>query len=146
MADLESKHLIVREDHRGRYLVPGDLMSEEWLATLKVGDAVGVQARKSRSYQNHKHFFVLLHKARLHLEAYQDDDTLLDALKIAVGHTRPVQLANGEIVFIPASINWDSMGEDDFRRFKNRCLFVLTQLLGFDPLELMNNHIEGSNY
>jgi len=31
------------------------------------------------------------------------------------------------------------MPEDAFKRFKNRALYVLGQLLGFDPLELMDD-------
>jgi hypothetical protein len=185
MADLEAKHWIVREDREhGKFLVPADLMVEGWLSGFKTGDVISTQSRKARSYQNHKHFFVLLHKARLQLEAYQDDESLLDALKIAVGHTRPVQVAvaadreaqdlvakieelktrifdhtailvfdemisvlsENKIIWLPKSINWDVMDEDDFRRFKNRCVYVLGQLLGFDPMELMNNNVEGSNY
>lgn len=184
MADLEAKHLIVREDQRGRYLVPADLMSEDWLAGFKAGETISAQMRRARSYKNHRHFFVLLNKARKHLEAYQDDESLLDALKIAVGHTRPVQIAMAtdreagelaeqieelktrisdpkaifvfdrmlatlmepKIVWLPKSINWDVMDEDDFRRFRRRCEYVLGQLLGFDPMELMQNNVEGSNY
>lgn len=185
MADLEAKHLIVREDRQhGKFLVAADLMAEDWLAGFKAGDVISAQMRRARSYKNHRHFFVLLHKARKVLEAYQDDESLLDALKIAVGHTRPVQIAvaadrealaliakieelkgrifdhaaimvfdemiaalsESKIVWLPKSINWDQMDEDDFRRFKNRCIYVLGQLLGFDPMELMEQNVEGRNW
>lgn len=185
MADLEAKHFLVREDRdRGKYLVPADLMAEDWLARFKVNDSISAQMRRARSYKNHRHFFLLLHKARLHLEAYQDDESLLDALKIAVGHTRPLKieiaidkdaqelvekieaikeyttdvatvlvfdrmlatLSEVRIVWLPKSINWDTMDEDDFRRFRRRCEYVLGQLLGFDPMILMQNDVEGGSY
>ena len=61
----------------------------------------------------------------------------LDAIKIAVSWTRPVQRTNGEIIWLPKSINFASMSEDEFKRFKDRAIYVLGQLLGVDPIELL---------
>lgn len=137
MADLEAKHFTIRESREhGKFLVASDFIAEEWLEHFKAGEELSLQARKSRVGANHKHFFGVLRVARDHLEAYQDDESLLDAVKISSGHTRPVMLPDGRIVFIPKSINWDTMPEDEFRRFKNRAFYVLTELLGTDCVEL----------
>lgn len=177
MADLEAKHFTVRENgDNGKILVASDFIAEDWLEAFKAGEELSLQARKSRVSANHKHFFGVLRVAREHLEAYQDDESLLDAAKIAVGHVRSVQIATApnneaekiandlerlldsqrapnvvsaitaavalirseqKIAFIPKSINWDTMPEDEFRRFKNRALYVLTELLGTDAVALV---------
>ena len=45
--------------------------------------------------------------------------------------------ANGDMIFLPRSINFASMGEEEFKRFKNRALYVLSQILGFDATTLL---------
>ena len=41
------------------------------------------------------------------------------------------------MIFLPKSINFASMGEDEFRRFKNRALYYLSRILGFDAVDLL---------
>ena len=128
MAELEGR-LFQRV---GNHFVPADLAAEEMLQTVKDGDSVVLSYRKTRSAKNRAHFFILLHAALDHLEGFQDADALADAIKIAVGHVRPIMKTDGEIIYIPKTIADNSMSEDEFRRFKNRAVYVLNQLLGFD--------------
>lgn len=138
MADLSAKIFI----RRGAALVPADFMADEWLSGLPEGHEISVTARRSRSPKNHRHFFAVLHFCFKHLEAYQSEDDLLDAVKLACGHTRPVQRDNGEVIWLPKSIDWDSMGEDEFKRFKDRAIYVLDRLCGFDVIEAFEAEIK----
>lgn len=131
MAELEGR-LFQRV---GNHFVPADLAAQEMLETVKDGDSIVLSYRKTRSAKNRAHFFVLLHAALDHLEGFQDADSLADAIKIAVGHVRPIQKTNGEIIYLPKTISDAAMSEDEFRRFKNRAIYVLNQLLGFDIVE-----------
>jgi hypothetical protein len=133
VADLSAKGFI----RRGNCLVPADFVAEEWLQSVPDGKEVLIDWRKPRHPENHRHLFSILHLAVEHLEEHADEESLLDALKIAVGHVRPVMKADGEMIFLPKSINYASMGEQDFRRFKNRALWVLSRILGFDATELL---------
>lgn len=133
MADLSAKGFI----RRGNALVPADFLAEEWLHEIPEGKEVLIDWRKPRHPENHRHFFAILNLACEHLPDYPDVDSLLDALKIAVGHTRSVMKADGEVIFLPKSINFAALGEDAFKRFKNRALYVLTRILGFDATELL---------
>lgn len=193
MADLSAR-IFVR---RGTHLVPADWMAEEWVTSFPEEHEVAVTARRSRSPKNHRHFFAVLHLAFKHLEAYQAEDDLLDAVKIACGHTRPVQRMVGktdddeaaaqcledayvtlemdirtpteqlvavrkaikrlrtetEIIWLPKSINWDSFDEDEFKRFKDRAVFVLSKMCGFDVVAAFEEEIkarerarQGSNF
>lgn len=77
-------------------------------------------------------------KAVENSEQWADEDDLLDDLKIAAGHAeRRVNILTGEEQLCAKSINFASLPEDPFRRFKDRCLYVLGRALGIDPLALM---------
>ena len=124
-------------ERRGTHLVPSDRAAEEMVLALPEGKPVLMDMRRARSPKNHAHLFALLKVACEQLEGYPDTETLLDALKLATHLTRPVQMPDGRIVWIPKSINWASMPEDEFQRWKARAMFVLGQLLGIDPQELL---------
>jgi len=144
MADLSGRMF----ERRGNHLVPSDLAAQEMVQSLPEGKAVLMDMRRPRSPRNHAHLFALLKVACEQLEGYPDTETLLDALKIATHLTRPVTLATGEIVWIPKSINWAAMPEDEFKRWKARALYVLGQLLGVDPQQLLDETAQqnGRNY
>ena len=133
MADLDSKGFI----RRGNYLSPADFVAEEWLQSIPEGKEILIDWRKPRHPENHRHFFAILRLASDQLENYPDTDSLLDALKIACNHVRPVMKADGNMIFLPKSINFASLGEEEFKRFKNRALYVLSQILGFDAVTLL---------
>lgn len=133
MADLDAKGFI----RRGKCLVPADFVAEDWLNTIPDGKEVLIDWRKPRHPENHRHFFAILRLAVEHIDTYDDTESLLDALKIACNHVRPVMKADGEMIFLPKSINFASMGEEEFKRFKNRALYVLSRILGFDAVSLL---------
>lgn len=133
MADLNGRMF----ERRGNHLVPSDLAAQELVESLPEGKAVLMDMRKARSARNHAHLFAILKVACDQLEGYPDVETLLDAVKIATHLTRPVKLADGRMIWIPKSINWAAMPEDEFQRWKARALYVLGQLLGVDPQQLL---------
>lgn len=133
MADLSAKGFI----RRGNCLIPADWNAEEWLQSVPDGKEVLIDWRKPRHPENHRHLFAILRLAVEQLEDYADTDSLLDALKIACGHVRPVMKADGNMIFLPKSINYSAMSEQDFQRFKNRALYALSRILGFDATELL---------
>ena len=124
---------------RGKTLVPADFMSEDALDGIPEGAEVLVRVRRARSVANHRHFWAILHRAINALpDEYRmlDEDALLDAIKLAVGHVRRVRKLNGDIVELPASIDFASLDESKFQRFKQRALYVLGRIIGCDPCEL----------
>jgi hypothetical protein len=120
----------------GNHLVPADMHAQEFVESIPDGKRLLVDAKRPRSPENHAHFYHILRAALEHLEGYPDEETLLDSLKMATGHVRQIMLVDGTMAFIPKSIRFASMPEDQFQRFKDRALFVLTRMLGFDAAEL----------
>ena len=120
----------------GDSLVPADQAAVEFVRSLPEDKKLLLDHREPRHPDNHAHFFAILRVCCEQLD-YGSEEELLDAVKIAVGHVRPMQKLDGDMVFLPKSINFASMGEDAFKRFKLRALYVLGQLLGVDPVTLL---------
>ena len=116
----------------GSHFEPNDLAAQEMLESVKDGETVVLTYKKSRSAKNLAHYHVLLRAALDHMDQYQDTDALGDTVKLAVGHVRPIQKLDGEVILMPKSIAETAMDEDEFRRFKNRAIYILNRELGFD--------------
>lgn len=134
MSDLEGRCFV----RRGKALVPADFAAEEFLAEIAEGREIIVTTRKARSPQHHRWFFALLHKVIENAEQWQTEEELLDALKLATGHTERRATIDGAVYVAPRSISFAAMGEEAFKRFRKRACYVLaTKVLGCDPEELM---------
>ena len=133
MTDLDGRAFV----RRGNALYPVDVHADEFLASLPEGKEMLVTIRRPRSPHHHRWWFALLHKVVSNSERWNDEEELLDVLKIAVGHTKPVELLDGTIYRLPKSISFSSMGEDVFQRFTKRALYVLGKMTGIDPETLM---------
>lgn len=134
MSDLDGRNFL----RRGNTLVPADLAAEEFLSEIADGREVMVTVRKARSPQHHRWFFALLRKAAENSDDFGSEDELLDALKLATGHCERRMKLDGSMYLAPKSINFASMDQTAFKRFYNRCAFLLaTKILGCTPEELM---------
>lgn len=133
MSDLDGRCFV----KKGGALVPADFAADELLAELTEGKEVVITIRRPRSPPHHRFFFALLRKVCEATGRWHDEDELLDALKLATGHVRRVQRMDGEVILMPRSINFASMPEGPFARFKKRALWVIGQATGIDPETLM---------
>lgn len=134
MTDLDARAFM----KHGRALIPADFAAEEMLDGLAEGREVLITLRRPRSVQHHRWFFALLRKVVENTERWASEEDLLDDLKLACGHvTRRVNMLTGEISLVAKSINFASMPEDSFRRFRDRALYALGKVLGVDPVTLM---------
>ncbi len=141
MSDIEGRCFVKRMVLGiGPAFVPADFAAEEFLAEIAEGKEVILSCRQPRSPQHHRWFFAMLRKVVENTDGkWGDEEDLLDDLKRAVGHVRrSFSILTGEERIEARSINFASMGELAFRRFKKRCVFVLTAALGWDPEALMN--------
>jgi hypothetical protein len=136
-------------ERKGMHLVPCDLASAELVESLKEGQRVLIELKKPRHPEHSARFHAICREALRHLEGFQDQEALLDAIKVAVGHVKPVaklglvKQPDGsmkyEVVgmdYEPKSIRFEAMDEESFTRFEKRAFYVLSHLLGFDAEEL----------
>jgi hypothetical protein len=133
MTDLDGRCFV----KRGLTLVPADFAAEEMLADLEDGKEVILTARLVRNAKHHRWFFSLLRHVCDNSDDWNNEDELLDAIKLATGHVQRRMKLDGTMYQAPRSISFASMGQDKFKRFVDRALYVLSKSLGFDPETLM---------
>jgi len=142
VADLDSRGMIHRKIGEQHALVPADVHAEEWLRAIPLDKEVLITGRRARSPEHHRTFFGALHLIVENSDDWSDIDELLDAIKLSVGHVQRRQRLDGTVVIIPRSIDFASMGQDEFRRFCNRAKYVLS-IVGIDMAAYMNEVVSG---
>lgn len=133
MKDLDGRCFL----RRGNTLVPADIHAEAFLHAVPDGKEMVISAHIPRNPKFHRWFFAMLHKVCENREDWTDEDELLDAIKHAVGHVQRRMRLDGSVQMVPRSIAFESMGEDHFRRFVKRALYVLQIQFGIDGQALM---------
>lgn len=98
---------------------------EDLLSGIPQGETLKVTFTRPRNVQFHKLFFALMNLALENQDRYENMDHLLTAVKVAVGYADTVILRTGETAFIPKSISFAKMDEDEFRVFFNRVVDVV---------------------
>lgn len=139
MTDLEGRCFVKKNGA----LYPVDVAADDMMESIPDGKEIVVTVRQPRSPQHHRWWFAILRKVVSNSEKWNDEEELLDVIKLAVGHSKPVTLWDGTIYRRPKSISFGSMGQDAFQRFTKRGLYVLGQMTGIDPEGLLKEATEG---
>jgi len=121
---------------KGNTLVPADIHADELLAGIPESKEVLVTIRRPRSIDHHKFFFAMLAKV-VKSSKFGDVDELLDAIKLIVGHADMRMNMDGTFQLRPRSIDFASMDEEAFKRFKKRALWAISTHLGINAEALM---------
>ena len=106
----------------GSSLVAEDADSLDALAKIKDGSLVLVEVRRKRNLKHNRLYFALIRLVHENMEdrQYPTPETLHEAIKVACGVRTEFTLPNGTVGFIPGSIKFSEMTQDDFDRFYNR--------------------------
>lgn len=136
-------------------LVPDCRDAEEWLRKTSLHKGVMIDPRRPRNIQHHRKLFALLNLAvdNWPMEIVPTTDGLLDTIKVATGHTIPVEvrprllesicpeiadvlnaaeMPERVTVFFPKSISFESLSQDEFEPFYERAVAIIAKLLGVD--------------
>lgn len=97
---------------------------------LKIGTMVVADIKQPRNYEHHKKFFALLRMVVDNMpeelqERYPNTDTLLTEIKYQLGHFQTHITLSGRETYIPKSISFDSMTQDEFNDFYNGAIDVV---------------------
>lgn len=111
----------------GKGAIPASSADAEALDELAQGVTYrGTFTRaQGRSIRHHRLLFALIEIARENYAGELTKDAVLDVLKLRTGHVRLTQLASGEVIMAPASINFASMDQDAFNKWFPRAVDVL---------------------
>lgn len=112
---------VLMEKHLGS-LRPIDDFGLQTLRKIKNGDAVTVEIRRPRNLAHHKMFWALMTIVHENMDEarYPTVEDLVSAIKIAAGLRTRIVLPSGDVGFIPGSIAFHKMSQDEFSAFYDR--------------------------
>lgn len=107
-------------------LVPDDATcpeAVEWLQSIRHGTFVSiVRPAKMRNSKQHRLWWGLVTLVFQNQDRYEELDTMVVALKVALGHCETVILKSGETAFIPRSISFAKMDNEAFTAFLDKTI------------------------
>jgi len=115
---------------------------QEKLVKIKNNQIVNCNITRQRNIRHHRKFFALLNMVMQNQEFFETVEDLLHALKIEMGYCKTIKTFSGREIIVSGSINFETMGQDQFDLFYKRALSILSKLLGCDPEDLENNIID----
>ena len=111
-------------------LRPIDAAGEQALAEIPHGELVRVTIRRPRNVQHHRKFFALIAAIYPHQDLYPTEETLLAAIKVALGYGESIKLPDGRTIIVPGSISFAKMDQKAFAEFYDRALtLILARIL-----------------
>lgn len=110
-------------------LRPADQSGEEALSKMRIGDLMQVEIKRPRNLQHHRLFWALIGKVweNIDQERYPSPDDLCAAIKIAAGIRTRIVLPDGTQGFIPGSIAFHKMSQDEFSAFYDRVCNLIAE-------------------
>jgi len=99
-------------------LVPDDESASAQIRRYEPGAIITADIRQPRNLQHHRKFWVLLEIVRENNDAFDSAETVLYALKAALGRGKWIEVPKASRpMFIPESISFASMDQEEFSRF-----------------------------
>jgi hypothetical protein len=124
-------------------LVPMTAVDEGVLRKFPEGADIKAKLKRSRNAVNHRRFFAMLQFVLDNQDKYRNVEDLLVELKCKVGHYAEHITRTGQIVYVPKSIEFDTMGEDEFKDFKSKVVdVILSDLLKGATMEELDQQAQ----
>lgn len=100
-------------------LRPADVGGEDALRKIGQGELVMVEVKRPRNVRHHRKYWALVTLVweNIDTDRYPTAEDLHAAIKIAAGLRTPIQLPDGTMGYIPGSIAFHKMSQDDFSAF-----------------------------
>lgn len=128
--------------YRGASLRPATDEALAWIRRMNPGNIIECDVVRPRSQQHHKLFFALLKIVSDNHPAGASVDTLLDIIKIGIGHSEAIGVPKVGICYVPKSISFASMDKDEFSAFFTRAVdYVVAEILPGIEKEALTNEI-----
>lgn len=110
-------------------LRPADVAGEDVLRKLGQGQFVEIELRRPRNVRFHRKYWALVTLVwnQMDEERYPTAEDLHAAIKIAAGLRTRIELPDGTVGFIPGSIAFHKMTEDDFTAFFDRVCNLIAE-------------------
>jgi hypothetical protein len=105
-------------------LTPVDHAAVHALSKIKPDQQVLCEIKRPRNIRQHRLWWALMQKIADNMDGDFSAETVCQVIKIRAGHVQVVRTRTGE-VFIPKSISFGSMPQDEFSAFMERAIGVI---------------------
>lgn len=124
---------------KGNSLHPCSTADEEAMLGYAEGKDLSCTLTRPRSTRQHRFFWALLQKICHNHEVYNRPEQLLLWLKIRLGYVEEVRFHGDQTWWVAKSISFNSMGQDQFRKFFDSALdCIVTEVIpGLDAKHLV---------
>lgn len=118
--------------------VPASAVDEDLLQTYKAGQVIKATIKRPRNGAHHRKMMALLQVVFANQDKYDTLQDLLVEIKLKAGHYEEHVTMKGKLIYLPKSINFSSMTQDEFVPFYEKVLtIVLRDFLQYDdPAQL----------
>ena len=107
-----------------------DAAGEEILADIPNGELVRALISRPRNPQHHRKWRGLIAAIFKHQSLYPTEDTLIAAMKVALGYGDSIKLPDGRTIIVPRSLSFAKLDQKGFEDFYDRALsLILTKIL-----------------
>ncbi len=122
-----------------------DASGEAIMRSIKQGEIVEISLRRPRNVQHHRLFWALMTLVWENIDntEYPTVEDLVTRVKIATGHRQRIEFGGGLVAFVPKSIAFHQMSQDEFNAFFERvCDWVVENVLPGVTKEDLRQEIE----
>lgn len=125
----------------GGDIIGYDARDAAYLANLEPGECIESDTRKARHPEHHKKFFALFDQAFRSQDKYEKAKDLMIALKLKAGWYDEHVTADGKLVYVPRSLSWASMDQEEFDKFYREAMVALAEISNAEEVILEADEI-----
>lgn len=125
----------------GGDLIGYDGDDQSYVAKLKPGESLECDTTKARNPGHHKKFFALFNTAFKSQNKYATQHALMVELKVRAGWYDEHITQDGKMVFVPKSLSWARMGQEEFEKFYNEAVVALAEMFGTEDVVMEADEI-----
>lgn len=117
-------------------LIPTDAKAIEVYNKIPLGKEILVDYKKSRNVRFHRKLFALIKIIFENQEHYNDENNILNYIKLKTGHFDTLVTHAGDVAYIPKSIAFENMDDLEFEKFYNKTVDIAFEIAGIEEKEL----------
>lgn len=127
----------IQVQKRGGQLLPITTYDAEEVEAAREGQLYDLVPVSDRSDPHHKLYWATLGEVVKATGAWASSAHLHDDLKMLCGYYRTVvNTASGALYYIPDSIAYQKMNQQEFAAYFDQAMAKLSQTIGYDPLQM----------
>jgi len=129
---------------QGGHLCAASQQDYELMRSWRVGDVVKTKMSKPRNGKHHRKAFALFNFIFENQDKYKSLEDLLVEIKLKAGHYKEHITTKGEMIYVPKSISFSKMEQDEFDVFYNKSIDIALQhfMQGMSEHQI-RAHVEG---